>query len=72
MTAISLEVAQAKLALWLEAEEKISLKQSYTISGRSMSHANLGEVRDQIKFWEKRVIRAQRGGVRVRQVLPNA
>lgn len=71
MTAISQETAEQKLAMWLEALDKIATGQSYTINGRSLSRADLGKVQEQIEFWERRVIKAQRGGIRMRQVIPN-
>lgn len=57
--------------MWLEALDKIASGQSYTINGRSLSRADLGKVQEQIEFWERRVIKAQRGGIRMRQVIPN-
>lgn len=71
MTAISQETAEQKLAMWLEALDKIAAKQSYSINGRTLTHADLSKVEEQIRFWERRVIKAQRGGIRMRQVIPN-
>lgn len=61
MSAITLETAQAKLTLWLNAEEQLALGQSVAFEGRTLQRANLAEVRDQISYWEERVNRACRG-----------
>lgn len=67
MVGISLATAQARLDMWLEAEERVMKKQTYTINGRSLTYANLGEIRQSIEYWESRVNRASRGeGPRIR------
>ena len=65
MSAIPLATAQAKLALWLDAEEKLALGQTVQFNGRTLQRANLAEVRDQIAFWEQRVNRAAQGTGRI-------
>ena len=40
MAGITLEVAQKKLNLWLEAQDIIATGQSYTIGSRTMTRAN--------------------------------
>lgn len=52
---ITLKQAQQHLELWLKAEEEIATSQSYTIGTRTLTRANLKEVRDQIKFWQGKV-----------------
>lgn len=65
MAGITLDQAQAQLDAYLAASLAISRKQSYDIdtgSGgrRSLSYADLGEVREQIRFWQGEVVRLMR------------
>ncbi|MEY9975744.1 DUF6148 family protein [Lysinibacillus sp. RC79] len=53
--AITLEEAQENLRIWLEAERAIANAQSYTISNRSLTKANLSEVAKRISYWENKV-----------------
>ncbi len=55
MAGITLKEAQKHLKMWLKAETEIATSQSYTIGTRSLTRANLKEVRDQIKYWENKV-----------------
>lgn len=50
MAGISLEIARKHLSAWLEAELEVTTHQSYTIGSRSLTKANLGEIRQQIDF----------------------
>ena len=68
MAGITLAQAEAKLATWLEAMDKIAVGQSYSIGGRSLTRANLDEVQRQIEFWDGQVKRLTRGGMSVRGV----
>lgn len=52
---ITLKEAQQHLKMWLKTEKEIATSQSYTIGTRSLTRANLKEVRDQIKFWQSKV-----------------
>lgn len=75
MAGITLEQAEAKLKLWMDAEDKVSAGQSYTIGTRSLSYANLGSIRDNIKFWNTKVKQLERkrkgkGTARIRNVIP--
>ena len=71
MAGITLAQAEAKLATWMAAEDKVAAGQSYSISGRSLTRANLSDIREAIKFWEVRVQRLSRGGgIRVRGITP--
>lgn len=51
---ITKEIAKDKLKKYLEAEEKILLAQEYRLEGRIITRANLAEIREGIKFWEKK------------------
>lgn len=72
MAGITLANAEAQLQLWLDASAKVAAKQSYSIAGRSLTLADLGEINRQIKFWDDKVkllTRAAAGGRRVRYVV---
>lgn len=55
MSGITLEIAEAKLAMWLDAESALATSQSYTIeennSRRVLTRADLSAVRDSVKYW---------------------
>lgn len=55
MAGITLKQAQCHLDAWLKAELEISTSQSYKIGTRSLTRADLKEVREQIKFWQNKV-----------------
>lgn len=59
MAGISLEIARKHLSAWLEAELEVTTHQSYTIGSRSLTKANLGEIRQQIEFWNNEVGRLE-------------
>ncbi|MCK5541701.1 MAG: hypothetical protein KAI40_03340 [Desulfobacterales bacterium] len=62
MAGITLEVAEAKLELWLTAEGKVANGQSYSINNRSLTRADLKEIRATIDYWDGKVNKLQRGG----------
>lgn len=70
MAGITLAQAEAKLQTWLDAEDKVAAGQSYSINGRSLTRADLGEIRNTIDYWEKKVQRLSRGGMRVTYAVP--
>lgn len=57
---ITLKEAQQHLKMWLKAEKEIATSQSYTIGTRSLTRADLKEVREQIKFWQSKVTELKR------------
>ena len=59
MSGYSLATAQQHLQAWLNAELAVTAAQSYTIGTRSLSKANLGEIREQIKFWQNEIARLE-------------
>lgn len=64
-----------RLKIWLEAEAAIATGQSYTIGNRKLERANLSQVREQIKFWQNELAKAEarengRGRRRVTRVVP--
>lgn len=70
MAGITLAQAEAKLSTWMDAEDKVASGQSYSIAGRSLTRADLADIRATIDYWDKKVQRLSRGGVRVTQVTP--
>lgn len=57
MAGINLTTAQSKLDLWLSAEASIATGQAVTMEGRSLTRADLRDVRAQIDYWEVKVKR---------------
>lgn len=51
MAAITLETAKRHLDAWLEAELTCTTNQSYTIGSRTLTRADLAEIRNTIKYW---------------------
>ena len=54
MAGITLETAKRHLDAWLEAELAVTNAQSYTIGSRTMTKANLTEIRKSIEYWQGR------------------
>ena len=55
MAGITLAQAEAQLALYLTAEEKVLSGQSYELLGRRLTRANLADIQLGIKTWNDRV-----------------
>jgi hypothetical protein len=55
MAGITLEQAEAQLALYLAAEEKVLSGQSYEIAGRKLTRADLATIQSGITTWDARV-----------------
>lgn len=55
MAGISLAQAEAKLQLYLDAVDKIILKQRVEIDGQSLTRANLVDVQAAIEYWDAKV-----------------
>lgn len=74
MAGITLEEAKIHLGAWLKAELEVTSHQSYTIGTRSLSKANLGEIKKQIEFWQSKIdnlekIAKNKGRNRVKRVV---
>ena len=70
-----LATAQKHLEAWLTAELEVTTHQSYTIGSRSLTKANLSEIRKQIEFWQNEVaklenLKKRRGRNRITQAIP--
>lgn len=75
MAGIDITTARNHLAEWLKAELIVTTNQSYTIGSRSLTRANLAEIREQIKFWEGKInelenIEKRKGRNRVMRAVP--
>lgn len=71
MAGITLAQAQAKLDMWLDAEEALATSQSYSIGGRQLTRANLDQVEAAIDRWDRRVKMLSRGsGPRIKGATP--
>jgi hypothetical protein len=70
MAAWTLAEAKAKLDEWKLAETKVAEGQAYSIAGRMMTRANLGEISQTILFYTNLVTKLERGGIRIRQGVP--
>jgi hypothetical protein len=53
---ITLTTAQAALDAWIAADLAVAKGQSYSMNGRSLTMANVSEIRGQIQYWERRVV----------------
>ena len=70
MAGITLAEAETKLALWMEADDKVASGQSYSIGGRSLSRADAKMIQENIKFWDRKVKELTDGGIKVVAVTP--
>jgi hypothetical protein len=73
MAGITLAQAEAQLALYLAAEAAVLAKQSYTISGRQLTLANLAEIQRGIEIWNARATSlgaTSEGRGRLRTIVP--
>lgn len=70
MAGITLAQAETQLAAWLAADTAVASGQAYTVGGRSLTRANAREIRENITYWDKKVQRLTRGGIRVRGGTP--
>lgn len=60
MVRFSVEFCKEQLAKYVEAEAKVLNSQSYSIGGRTMTRANLQEIRKGIEDWAARLAEAER------------
>jgi hypothetical protein len=70
MAGITLAQAESKLATWLDAEDKVATNQSYSIAGRSLTRADLSEIRETITYWDNKVQNLMRGGIKIGNLVP--
>ncbi len=73
MAGITLQQAETQLAAYLAAETAVLSGQAYTIGGRSLTRANLADIRAGIESWNARVVQltnSSQGRSRSRTVVP--
>jgi hypothetical protein len=72
MAGITLTQAEAKLTLWMAANDAVAGGQEYTIGSRSLKRTDAAEIREQIQFWDAKVKELTRGttGMRIRGGTP--
>lgn len=70
MAGITLAEAEAQLALYLAAEQAVLAGQAYSIKDRSLTRANLAEIRAGVAQWNGWVQKLSRGGIRLRGATP--
>lgn len=66
MAGITLKEAEKHLKAWLTAELELTSHQSYRIGTRTLTKADLNAVREQIKYWERKVAELSKGSRRGR------
>ena len=70
MAGITLAQAETRLAEYMAAEEAVLERgQSYSIHGRSLTRAELAEIREGISYWQTMVDRLGRSGIRRRRIV---
>lgn len=67
---VTIERATIHLQAWLDAELAVSSGQSYSIGTRSLTRANLSEIRKQIIYWESQLVRLNGRGRRAKRFVP--
>ena len=69
---ISIEEARTTLRMWLEAERAVATGQSYRIGTRSLTRANLADIRESIQFWRREIakLESKHMGARVFRAVP--
>ncbi len=55
MAGITLAQAEARLTMYMSAEEKVLQGQSYKIGERELRRADLAEIRKAIEYWDQKV-----------------
>ena len=73
MAWVTIEEAQENLRMWLDAEKAVATGQSYTIGKRSLTRANLSDIRERINFWRNEVASLEsgsQGGVKLNRAVP--
>lgn len=56
---ITLSQAQAALDAWIAADIAVAKGKSYSMNGRTLSLAEVKDIREQIQYWERRIAALQ-------------
>ena len=73
MASWTLEVARTHLDAYLEADLALATGKSYKIGSRSLTRADLSEIKERIQFWSNEVERLEAGrkkGIRAFRAVP--
>ena len=72
MSWISIDEARTTLQMWLDAERAVATGQSYKIGTRSLTRANLSDIRESIQFWRREIakLEAKHTGASVFRAVP--
>lgn len=70
MAGITLTQAQEKLNVWMAADDAVATGQEYAMGARRLTRANAAEIRENITYWENKVVRLSRGGIRITGATP--
>jgi hypothetical protein len=65
----SIAFCQTQLDKYVAAEEKVLSGQSYSIGGRSMTRANLADIRNGIDYWNEKLTTAKSAGSTGRRMI---
>lgn len=77
MAHYSVKVCKERLALYMDAEAVVLTGQSYTIGGRSLTRANLADIRKGVDYWADKLAEAEkaeatgRNGIFMRRAVPH-
>ena len=59
MAIFSKKICQQKLNTWMAAEEAIATGQAYQIGTRSLTRADLKQVREEMEYWAGKLAEAE-------------
>lgn len=59
MAVFSKELCRKKMNTWLAAEEAVATGQSYQIGTRTLTRADLKQIRDELEYWGKKLAEAE-------------
>lgn len=68
MANYSIQFCQTQLDKYVAAEEKVLSGQSYSIGGRSLTRANLADIRNGIEYWNDKLTTAKSVGTSGRRM----
>ena len=68
MLGITLEVAETKLQLWLDADDAVAKNQEFWVEGRRVTRADARTIQRNITYWDAKVRALSGTRLRVRYV----
>ncbi len=68
MAGITLEVAQSKLQLWLDADTAVARNQEFWVEGRRVTRADARTITRNVTYWDTQVKRLSARANRVTRV----